>query len=238
MTTTTHPLVSAYLDDLARMLADLPPGDRAEVVAGVREHIAAALEDRQRVTDEDVSGVIAEVGTPESVAQEAYDDHSRTAVGAAPARTPVSSRGWVPAVVAILQALGLLLTLLVTLATSVFTTASTTDSSGETVTSTSYTGGAALMGSLAGGVMALPFWVAVALLVAVSVLWRRREKVAQLAFLPGAALLLGGLPEVGGALAGATGIVTGSYLALAVVVLGGGWLLFRLTAAGRRSATS
>lgn len=37
MTPTTHPLVTAYLDELDRLLAGIDPGDRAEVVSGVRD---------------------------------------------------------------------------------------------------------------------------------------------------------------------------------------------------------
>ncbi|HYN67227.1 MAG TPA: hypothetical protein VES93_10090 [Ornithinibacter sp.] len=35
--------VQTYLDDLARMLSDVEPGERDEVLAGIREHLDATL---------------------------------------------------------------------------------------------------------------------------------------------------------------------------------------------------
>ena len=40
---TTHPLVDAYLRDLELLLHGVEPGERAEVLAGVREHLDGRL---------------------------------------------------------------------------------------------------------------------------------------------------------------------------------------------------
>ena len=40
---TTHPLVDAYLRDLELLLHGVEPGERAEVLAGVREHLDGSL---------------------------------------------------------------------------------------------------------------------------------------------------------------------------------------------------
>lgn len=79
--------VAAYLDDVARMLASIDPVDRAEILAGLREHIDAALDDERagvagsandsdeaHVSDEQVRRVLAELGPPEQVAAAALSD--------------------------------------------------------------------------------------------------------------------------------------------------------------------
>ena len=85
--TTTDP-VRSYLDDLARMLSDLAPGDRDEVLAGVREHLDASLEgadDEERATAE----ALHRLGPPQDVAAEA-----RAALGSVTGGTadPVAPR--------------------------------------------------------------------------------------------------------------------------------------------------
>ncbi|WP_256842265.1 HAAS signaling domain-containing protein [Ornithinimicrobium cryptoxanthini] len=114
MNSTQHRLVSTYLDDLTRALADLAPPDRAEVLAGVREHIEAGLAARGGASDADVSAVLAEMGTPEEVAREAYSTgqyaERPAPLPAGPQTQPrLSDRSWVPGLVAILQVLGVLL---------------------------------------------------------------------------------------------------------------------------------
>lgn len=69
--TTTHPLVAAWLRDLTHLLHGVDPGERAEVLAGVREHLEASLP--PGASDEDVRRVLTELGSPQSVADEAYD---------------------------------------------------------------------------------------------------------------------------------------------------------------------
>ncbi|EAP97355.1 hypothetical protein JNB_17833 [Janibacter sp. HTCC2649] len=66
----SHPLVSAYLRDLELLLHGVDPGERAEVLAGVHEHLDASL--APSASDEDVRRSLAELGSPQSVADEAY----------------------------------------------------------------------------------------------------------------------------------------------------------------------
>lgn len=69
-TPVAHPLVSAYLRDLELLLHGVEPGERAEVLGGVREHLDASLV--PGATDDDVRAVLAELGSSQSVADEAY----------------------------------------------------------------------------------------------------------------------------------------------------------------------
>lgn len=62
--------VETYLDDLARMLSDLDPAERDDVLAGIREHLDAILGEHY----DDVAAVEAamlRIGPPEQVAAEA-----------------------------------------------------------------------------------------------------------------------------------------------------------------------
>ncbi len=77
----THPPVVAYLDRLERLLDGASPETRAEVMAGVREHLEARL-----ATDagpDEVRSVLSELGTPEQITDEAYPP--------APTRTTASN---------------------------------------------------------------------------------------------------------------------------------------------------
>lgn len=82
--------VSSYLDDLARMLADLDPADRDEVLAGVREHLDATLAEHP---DEPaaVDAALLRLGPPERIAAEA-----RAALGSAsdPTTRKLPHRAW------------------------------------------------------------------------------------------------------------------------------------------------
>ena len=80
----------------------------------------------------------------------------------------------------------------------------------------------------------LPLWATVALLVGLSPLWVGREKAAEALLIPGAALLMGILPLIGYWLIGINGVYAGTWTAVALIILGGGWLMTRLT---RRAAT-
>ncbi|GAA6525424.1 hypothetical protein [Intrasporangium sp. DVR] len=236
MNGTTHSLVARYLDDLARMLGDLEPGERAEVLAGVREHIEGALGD-QHQDDAAVAAVLTELGPPDAIAQAAYADRAVPPVPpAAPraARIPITSRPWVPVVVALLQGLSLLLVILVVGGSVAWVEGSGATSTGETEVTTY--GGSSLAAVLAGGLAALPLWTVMALLVGISALWTSREKVAHLLAVPVAAVLFAAGPTVGGSLAGKAGMIVVAWTVLAVVVAGGGWLLYRLTVSGRRRA--
>lgn len=84
--TTGREEVDRYLTDLGRMLDGADPAVRADVLGGVREHVDAALEELGRpATARDTRRVLADLGAPEAVAEEAL-------VGARPAlETPAAS---------------------------------------------------------------------------------------------------------------------------------------------------
>lgn len=82
---TSHPLAAAYLRDLEMLLHGLDPGARAEVLSGVREHLTAAV--GPDATRDQVRAVLTELGSPQSVADEAYADQpSPTVAAAVPSR--------------------------------------------------------------------------------------------------------------------------------------------------------
>jgi uncharacterized membrane protein len=62
--------VATYLDDLARMLSDLDPAERDEVLAGIREHLDAEIGSGQ-AGDAEVEAALLRLGPPEEVASEA-----------------------------------------------------------------------------------------------------------------------------------------------------------------------
>lgn len=95
----THPLVGAYLDRLESLLQNADAATRNEVVADVREHLAARLP--ARADDAAVRDALAELGTPEQIADEAY-------AAAPPSSPPAPSspaRAWPPVVVMVLATL-------------------------------------------------------------------------------------------------------------------------------------
>lgn len=223
----THPMVGAYLNELDRLLAGIDPGERAEVLSGVREHLVGALAGRTAVTDEDVRGVLAELGPPQAVADEAYAGRG---TGAAPTgtRPSVMTRSWVPVVVAVAQLIGLLMACLTVGGSSAMVSTNIVDG----VEVSSELTGSPLWLIPAVFVLTLPLWATVAVLVSVSPLWVGREKAAAMLLIPAAAVLLGVLPLVGYVLAEANGVFVGAWVALGVVLLGGGWLVIQLTRRG------
>ncbi len=82
--------VSSYLDDLARMLTDLDPADRDEVLAGVREHLDATLAEHPD-DPAAVDAALLRLGPPERIAAEA-----RAALGSAsdPTTRKLPHRAW------------------------------------------------------------------------------------------------------------------------------------------------
>ena len=82
----SHPLVSAYLRDLELLLHGVEPGERAEVLAGVHEHLDTSL--APSASDEDVRRSLAELGSPQSVADEAYAGRPAPASVAPPRPRP------------------------------------------------------------------------------------------------------------------------------------------------------
>ncbi|MGB7982014.1 MAG: hypothetical protein WCF36_14635, partial [Candidatus Nanopelagicales bacterium] len=211
-----HPLAAAYFDELDRLLAGIDPGDRAEVMSGVREHLDGALGGRNDVSDDDVRAALAELGPPHAVADEAYADRSSAAIPPAPRAGPMS-RVWVPIVVVIAQVTALLFVLIIV---GGFSTVSTVIVDGVEV-SAELTGNP-LLGSLAAVLFTLPLWAAVALLVGLSPLWVGREKLAVVLLIPASALLMGVLPLLGYAIAGVNWLYAGGWAAVALVVLHGG----------------
>ncbi|SEF08196.1 Uncharacterized membrane protein [Jiangella alba] len=125
LTATQHQRIDRYLDELAGALGGLPASERDDLVAGVREHIQAALADRPEVTDADTDEVLRALGDPLAIAAEATgDDGVRSGpAGAGNARAgsagagsagagsaggsgkrPLPQRDWVPAAVVVLLA--------------------------------------------------------------------------------------------------------------------------------------
>ena len=229
---TIHPLIAAYLAELERLLADIDPGERAEVMSGVREHLDSALGNTVLVEDEQVRDALAELGPPQLVADEAYTGR-RSTTAVAPARVPVLGRPWVPVVVAVLTAIALLLTILVV--SSLGSVGSSSSSSGDGTGATTETHttaeltGSPLLGSFSALMVTLPLWATVAVLVGISPLWVRREKLIAALLIPAAALLMGVLPQVGWWLIGINGVIAGAWTALILVLAGGGWSLIRST---------
>lgn len=243
MNTTQHPLVTHYLDDLGRMLDHLLPADRAEVLAGVREHIEAGLAERRGATDADVSAVLGELGPPEAVAREAYESGlgpgpqatpyaAPSPLPAPPVRSPISDRPWVPVAVAVLQVLGLLMMVVIATTGAVYSSFESSDG----VTTVNYSVGSSLVMFVAGGVMVLPLWIPVVLLAGNSSRWTARQKVIHALLLPVSALLLGASADLGWVLAGERGLNVASVASLVLVVAFGAWLVARLTRGGRAAA--
>ena len=85
----THPLEKAYLRDLELLLHGVDASERAEVLAGVHEHLDATLPPGSSI--DDVRGVLAELGSPQSVADEAYAGRSSHAHAHAPAPAPAAA---------------------------------------------------------------------------------------------------------------------------------------------------
>ncbi len=98
---TTHPLVDSSLRDLELLLHGIEPGERAEVLAGVREHLDGSL--APGADDAAVRTVLTELGPPQAIADEAYAGRpAQVPTRAAPSR-------WQPVTACAINALGLLL---------------------------------------------------------------------------------------------------------------------------------
>jgi hypothetical protein len=228
----THPLIAAYLEELERLLGGTDPGERAEVMSGVREHLDSALGSGVRVGDDEVRDALAELGPPQLVADEAYAGH-RPTTAVAPAGVSVLARPWVPVVVAVLTAIGLLLTILVVTSIGGVESSSSSSGDGTGVTTETRTPeeltGSPLLGSFSALMVTLPLWATVAVLVGLSPLWVRREKLIAALLIPAAALLMGLLPQIGWWIIGINGVYAGAWTALVLVLAGGAWILVRST---------
>ncbi|CUR56062.1 conserved membrane hypothetical protein [metagenome] len=228
---TLHPLAESYLAELDRLLAGVDPAERHETLLGVREHIEAATSGD--AGEEAVRRALAELGPPKAVADEAYAGRPQAGPGEAQA-----TGGGLAIGVGLLQALALVIIVMVVGSGSGISESSTSSGAAggrlqETVVK-SWTGSVGI--ALVAFVFACFAWVPAALLASLSSLWTTREKRLQVALVPVAAILMGGLPELGYRLAGFGGIVAGAWSALVITVFGGGWLIVRLTRAGQSRA--
>lgn len=104
---TTHPLVGSYLRDLELLLHGIDPGERAEVLAGVREHLDGSL--APGADDAAVRAVLDELGPPQAIADEAYAGRP------APVAARTNPSQWQAITACGLNALGLLLIVFFTL---------------------------------------------------------------------------------------------------------------------------
>jgi hypothetical protein len=140
------------------------------------------------------------------------------------------TRVWVPILVVILQVIALLFALIIV---GGFPAVTSTSVNGLTDPESAQLTGNPLFGSLAAIMFTLPLWATIALLVGLSPLWAGREKAAVVLLVPGAALLMGVLPLIGYWLVGVNGVYAGTWIAVAFILLGGGWLMTLFT---RRAA--
>jgi uncharacterized membrane protein len=157
LTATQHERIDRYLAELTGALGDLPEAERDDVVAGIREHVQAALAARPAVTDADVDEVLRALGDPLAIAAEATGDDSGGPAVVTPGDgrrrdVPLTARDWIPAAVfALLGAAPLVLGFFV---------------------------------GLLGGFFLLPFALVAGWVLWVSPLWTVGEKVAATFLLP------------------------------------------------------
>lgn len=199
--------VGVYLDDVARRLTDLDPGERAEILAGLREHLAGALaEGPQPPTAADVGRVLDELGPPEDVAAAALADLDRgSAHGPRSSRpvgrSPVLSRAWMPAVVGALLVLGCAVVLGPALVAAVRLAFNGAPADGSVMS-------AELLAVGAGAVLGLPVWALAAGLMLTSPLWAGAYRLLGVLLLPGLVLATAVVLGVAGsALLNASGLV-------------------------------
>lgn len=232
---TTHPLAAAYLRDLELLLHGIEPGERAEVLAGVREHLDAVA--GPVATDDDVRAALAELGPPQAIADEAYAGRPATVVltTAAPAapRRPALSGTWVPVVVGVLLGLCVVWTLFTTGFRSGFT-ATSVDGGPEVVTGYGLHPLEVLVLGVVGGIWLLLPCVVV---VAASQLWTRGEKARLILLTPAISIVLGVPPWIGWLATGSrAGITVGATLGLVLSLGMAAWVFWHDLRAGARRA--
>lgn len=103
----------AYLDDLARMLADLDPAERADVLDAVRGHLDDAVAELgHEPSAAEADAILLALGRPADIAAGAFDGARPRPVAppvyVAPPRRPVLTGLWVPILVAVFLAAGVL----------------------------------------------------------------------------------------------------------------------------------
>jgi hypothetical protein len=174
-----------------------------------------------------VQAVLAELGPPEAVADEAYAGLPAAGAPAPARRRPALEQPWVPVVVAVLSSLALL-AIVSTSMGMVGYSGSGADVS-PTLAFPTFTFVLLLLSSV--------LWVPAATLSVVSSLWSPRQRRELALLVPGAATALTLLPDLGYYVSRRElGINIGAWSALALALLGGSWLLWHHTRAALRRA--
>ncbi|WP_353950993.1 hypothetical protein V6K52_15305 [Knoellia sp. S7-12] len=204
----THPLVSAYLRDLEMLLHGVEPGERAEVLGGVREHLDASLV--PGATDDDVRAVLAELGSPYSVADEAYAGRT-SPTPIAPPRASAPRTWQAHTAVAINAACLAFLLLPLTFGMQ---------------------GPSGLLS--ASWLFFLP-WIAVCALSAATSVWTSKQQLASVLVIPATLLTLSAAIGVMLALVGPSPI---NFVPVIAVLGGAVWLLVRLSRSAARAANT
>lgn len=234
---TTHPLAAAYLRDLELLLHGVDPGERAEVLAGVREHLEGAV--GSGASDDEVRAALAELGPPQAIADEAYAGRSpqpavvTTVVADRPRGT--LSAVWVPIVVGGILGLGFLMVVMTGLGGTGYSTEEVTSSTGETQTRLTDVNTWMVLFTLP-----MQFFVVVlpvAAFVLASSLWSRPERVRMILAVPIMTVLLAVLPWLGYTITGTElGLNIGAWTSLALTVLAAAWIFGHDVPLGMRRA--
>lgn len=159
-TASPHPLLTAHLNEVNTLLRGLASTERSQVMDGIRTRsVEAVAAFGDHPTDDQVQTAIGRLGSPRSIADEVYaarDEVSSPRQAIAVGNGDALAERWVPFVVAGLGVVGLVAigTLAVTLA------------------------------AVTTGAWVLFTWAGMLLLVSMSPLWTRREKVLLIALLP------------------------------------------------------
>ncbi|GAB3433483.1 hypothetical protein GCM10027517_00450 [Phycicoccus ginsengisoli] len=233
---TTHPLAAAYLRDLELLLHGIDAGERAEVLAGVREHLDAVT--GPGATDDDVRAALAELGPPQAIADEAYAGRPGPVVltppaaapGLVPPRRPALSGTWVPVVVGVLQGLCLVWTLFVGASLPAMAAEAPEPDTAALILHPVELLVLTLLGS--------PWlWIPAVVLTGLSPLWRRDEKLRLALTVPAVAVLLGAAPWVVWRLTGSTtGVEVGVWTAVGAGLALATWVFWHDLRAGARRA--
>jgi uncharacterized membrane protein len=108
--TTQWPAISRYLEELDAALSNLPAGERQMVVSDISEHITSALaEHASPITSADVDDILAELGSPQAIADEGAESSTVTPSVVTQTVSFGSSRGYALLTVLILALGGLVL---------------------------------------------------------------------------------------------------------------------------------
>jgi hypothetical protein len=89
-TPTVDAIVADYLYRLDLAAAQLGPDNRAELVTGIREHIAAARESGAATGEAEIRTMLERLGTPEEIVAAARAEEGTIAPSAAPARPSIA----------------------------------------------------------------------------------------------------------------------------------------------------